>query len=1009
MKRVVVALMLTILFLMSSLPSSYGRVNPLIEIVDYERISAKFFGKFDFYSNEFKQVIVVFNKPPVLEYRKSFAYKLLSFVNRNEADSYEAQIQSFHEKFSDLVSSLGGETRFSFSYTVNAVACKVKGTDIKGIANFKDVSGIFEDNPVYLERTTLTKVIQSDVVNKMKDSSNNYITGKGVVVGIVDTGVDYTDKELGGGNFPNSKVIGGYDFADDDADPKDSDGHGTHVAGIIAGSVDGIAPDAKIRAYKVFSGNDNSTSTSTIIQGIEQAVKDKCNIINISIGTVGGQAFGDDPQSLAVRNAVGSGVVVVAAAGNKGSRSDSVEFPLSSPASVDKAIGVGATDDSITGVITSGNKQILANYPPESPFFNDGNYDMVYCGLGEPSDFQGKDVKGKIAFIERGKIYFGDKDLNAKSAGAIGLIVYNDVSGIPSIQLSSESNPQATGFIPFLFVSFTDGQTLKENLSLGIYIQNKYGLGRIADFSSDGPTSDLFLKPDLVAPGVNVSSTLPADKVGVMSGTSMASPVVAGVSALLKQWRPNISPDDAKALLMNSSDVLINPYSGLPFSPLMQGAGRINALNAINSNYFIKPSSVIFGNGDLTKSVTFTVTNLSSNAKTFFTSYQMVSNDKISINLPFIVSVPVNGTATFTANFSALKESSEAYGYIYLKDSSSINLHIPFVYIANASIQPVLNNVKISGTGLTPQNNLVVQFTVGIGQSMSDDNSTFNGNVAEEVKVDVYDFSGKLIDTIFDQAPIYVGDYSANLSLMDLSQDFKYDNGTYYYKVEYIEATVNEGAKIVLPTEVTSSSSGTFTVSQSPSNTIYIVPQNNFTLLLKNGNEFWLDVYVDSLKLAGSLNFNFNFDPYHFAVSECQKGKSLADDINFTSDIQNGVVKISLTSETSSFTNKSVIASLKLKALDNGSGFVGVSSVQSSQLLGFVLPQLYYNISDYSHFFDLNNDNAINNLDLNILKASFLKKKGDTGYNASCDLNFDGIISSIDFFMLAKHYGEKYP
>ncbi|MGC8757718.1 MAG: S8 family serine peptidase [Caldisericaceae bacterium] len=998
MKRVAVAILIVFLIIFASLPVSYGKRN------------VSYVGNFDFSSNQVKTVIVTFTSDPVLQYAKSMAFKIRKLFDADALKSYDLSISKSHSAFLESFKNLGAELNCSYSYTINGVSISIRESDIPKIASYGGVDSIYEDTPAYLERATMTNVIQSTVVNKMKDSSGNYITGKGIIVGVVDTGVDYTDKELGGGGFPNSKVIGGYDFADNDADPKDTDGHGTHVAGIIAGSTYGVAPDAKIMAYKVFSGTNNSTSTSLIIQGIDQAVKDKCNVINISIGTPGGSASGNDPESIAVRNAVNSGVIVVAAAGNKGAPSPAINYPMSSPASVKEAICVGATDDSTMGIINVASNQIDGSYPGESPKFVEGNYNMVYCGLGNVDDFKGKDVKGKIALIQRGEIYFGDKDINAKNAGASGVIVFNNVSGIPKIQLVSQNDSTFKDFIPFLFVSYTDGLLLKQNLSLSVSIQNKYGLGLIADFSSQGPTTDFFLKPDIVAPGVNITSTLPGNQLGAMSGTSMASPVVAGVAALLKQVRPTISADDAKALMMNSADVLTNPYSGLPFSPLMQGAGRIDALSLINNQYMLKPSSFMFGNGDLSKSVTFTLTNLSSSQKSFYTSYQLASNDKISVSLPFTVSVPANGTTTFVVNFSATKSVAEAYGYIYLNASQTSSIHIPFVYLSEPISNPtLLSNVQLSSQTVTPETALNLKFTVGMGEDMSDDNSTFKSNVAEEVKISIYNSQGNLIDTVFDQAPIYTGDYSVNRPLLDSAGNARYQNGTYYYKVEYVNATVDDNAKLVLPTTVVASSSGQFAVANGPQNSLTTVTQNGFTLLLNKGEDFWVDLLLSSDKQEGSLSLIFKFDPSLFNAVACVPGKNLGSDVSFSSDIGNGLIAVTVTSDNLAVPSKGVIASVHLQTIENGCGYLGVSYVQSTSLSSFALPGVYYDVSDYSRYFDLNNDRVINNLDLSILNASYLKKQGESGFNKACDLNFDGIVNSVDFFILSEHFGEKYP
>ena len=172
------------------------------------------------------------------------------------------------------------------------------------------------------------------------------VTGLGVRVAIVDTGVAYTHPDLGGCLGAACKVIRGYDFVNDDSNPQDDHGHGTHVAGIVAanGVVRGIAPDARLLAYKVLNANGDGFS-STVIAGIDAAVdpdgnpatNDGAHVINLSLGGYGDP---DDPMSQAVDNVTLHGVTVVVAAGNSGPD----EQTIGSPGTARRAITVGASD-----------------------------------------------------------------------------------------------------------------------------------------------------------------------------------------------------------------------------------------------------------------------------------------------------------------------------------------------------------------------------------------------------------------------------------------------------------------------------------------------------------------------------------------------------------------------------------------------------------------------------------------------------------------------------------------
>jgi subtilisin family serine protease len=223
-----------------------------------------------------------------------------------------------------------------FSHVINGVSLNAARSDIERMAALPEVKHIYEDKkvsafPVPSSMKIRTTSVQSDATLTT--------TGKGVKVGVIDTGVDYLHEALGGGFGPGFKVAGGYDFVNNKPDPLDDNGHGTHVAGIIAGnsaSLTSMAPDAQLFAYKVLDASGNG-STSTVIAGIEQAIMDSVDIINLSLGTSDGDP--DDILSRTVDQAVEAGIVVVVAAGNDGGYGT-----ISSPGAAREALTVGAID-----------------------------------------------------------------------------------------------------------------------------------------------------------------------------------------------------------------------------------------------------------------------------------------------------------------------------------------------------------------------------------------------------------------------------------------------------------------------------------------------------------------------------------------------------------------------------------------------------------------------------------------------------------------------------------------
>jgi minor extracellular serine protease Vpr len=960
-------------------------------------------------SEENVSIIVELTDAPVVVYKKTLKFKLLTiFID----DSAERRAMELELKQNDLIKYMERfniEVQFEYTYLFNGFSCTVDRKHMMDIAENRNVKRIFEDKKTYLERTYATKVIKSDVVNRMTDGSGNYITGKGIVVGIVDTGVDYRNTELGGGGFPNAKIIGGYDFADMDSNPMDSDGHGTHVAGIIGGSNYGVAPDVKIRAYKVFTGNTETTSISTIVKGIEQAAKDKCDIINVSIGTVGGAGGGGDPESIAVENATADGIVVVAAAGNFGSRSDLVPFPMSAPASNESVIGVGASNDIMHGVITLWGKDIVGMYPEGSPFFTDGNYEIVYCGYGLESDFSGKNLTGKVALVSRGIIYFGDKDINAKKAGAKGIIVFNNVSGLPDIELQSQVNPKETDFIPFLFISSTDGSYIKQRIagSTMIKVSNKYGLGTIASFTANGPTIDFYLKPDLVAPGVDITSTVLNNNKSLASGTSMAAPFVSGSAALMKQARKSLKPAEIKSLLMNTAYILENPVSGVPYSPLMQGSGRIDVQSAVNSTALVKPASFIFGNDGKERIGKFAVKNLTSNSLFFSLSYSTYLNETVELTYPENIYVAPFSEKSFTVYFKADdKIQGEVYGFIYLKGEST-TLHIPFVYLPLLKERHYIENVFQSGDTLTADNNIEISFTVGLGIEDGISQKPYRENNAGGIRVDIYDTNGNFIDTIFDESSIYIGDYSVNLNGRDIFANYFLDDGKYYYKISYLEANSNADTIDIQPVISRDEKSGSFNVLNSRTSYLDISLEGNKIPLLKKGEDFWADLSFKAGQDLTTLFASYRYDQFLLKILEIERGEvALKDNVTFTDSVQSGTAYITLSGEIG---KTGVIARIHFQAIENGVDFIYPGYVSSSPKEYFVLKPLKYKISDYSRIWDVNNDKKVDSLDVEIFRKSFGLNKNETGFNSKCDFNRDGVVNGEDFLILTGHYGELYP
>lgn len=427
------------------------------------------------------------------------------------------------------------------------------------------------------------------------------ITGKGIKVGVLDTGIDYTHAMFGGAgtveafksvnpsitnsSFPTPKVAGGidlvgtsysagaHDFAQTipkpDLNPIDEAEHGTHVAGTIAGigdnnvtSYNGMAPEASLYAIKVFGAN-GSTSDMVVIAGLEFAadpngdgvLDDQLDVVNLSLGS----GYGT-PKMLyaeAIKNLVNGGTSAVISAGNSGD----VDYIVGAPGSTTEALSVASSyDDTEHNWIFTSSKIKLGTdimyvealeaetTKPivEAPVVGE----FYYIGLAD-KDLNAEQVTaltGKVALIDRGGVNFNDKIKRAAAGGAIGVVVANNAPG-PAIMMSTVD----IFTIPAIMITQDEGSKIKAALQAALApvgieflgdknIERPEVIDTISSFSSKGPRSvDGFLKPEITAPGSNIisSESGSGNKTMQMSGTSMAAPHMTGVMALLKQGIKN--------------------------------------------------------------------------------------------------------------------------------------------------------------------------------------------------------------------------------------------------------------------------------------------------------------------------------------------------------------------------------------------------------------------------------------------------------------------------------------
>ncbi|ATG52766.1 peptidase S8 [Brachybacterium vulturis] len=492
------------------------------------------------------------------------------------------------------------------------------------------------------------------------------LSGEGVTVAVIDSGIDYNHPDLGGSgvedqaeDFPNDRVIGGFDFVGDAYDsaegtpvspdeyPDDCGGHGSHVAGIIGaggdpstGGVLGVAPGADLLSYRVF-GCEGSSSTEVILEAMEQAMEDGADVVNMSLGA-SFVTWQDYPTAQMSDVMTDNGITMVISAGNEGragtfsSGAPGVASDAITVASVDNTdrrapyavaagqeIAYGPATGSTAAVPTAGELALVSAGAPGTEAAQACDASVVPPATGA----------GQALLIERGVCSFHLKALAGQEAGYDAVILYNNAPGV--VNPTVEGDPAIT--IPVVMIGQDDGLALQEQLTSGdvtwawqqgaAVFENPTG-GLVSDFSSYGLTAELQLKPDVSAPGGSIWSTIPLEQGGhgSMSGTSMAAPHVAGAAALLLESAPDLAPAGVKTAMMNTADPLtwsLMPDVGYLEPVHRQGAGLLDMVGAVHTATRVQEASVSLGEGeDGPQTVTLTVSNDSEAEQTYTVGVQ---------------------------------------------------------------------------------------------------------------------------------------------------------------------------------------------------------------------------------------------------------------------------------------------------------------------------------------------------------------------------------------------------
>ena len=556
--------------------------------------------------------------------------------------AYQRHLADEHAKAQGYLNQQAPQVEVIGEYfdVLNGVAVKLNGADPARLANGPGIRAVA---PSALYRPSMN--VSVDLINASAawaDLGGGSSAGEGVKVAVIDTGIDLSNPFFDDTGLPAQSQTDECDDQDGDPGTPDTNNkvtvckvfasgvagpgpalffdHGTHVAGTIGGKFDtsgtvagtdvtltglsGVAPGVTLGNYNVFPGFGagfvafgGSAFSHDIAAALEAAVADGMQVANMSLGgTVQGP---HDALAEASNATVDAGMAVVVAAGNSGPGDSTVE----SPGSADKVITAGAsTNPHFVGVsVTFGSETVGGAIGDFDPFSTPITAGYTVTTPANGCAAISEDLTGMIALIDRGVCSFTTKIRNAQTAGAVGVIVANNVAGDPTAMGGDGTAPEPS--IPAVMVGLAEGGAMKPSGTVTVdgtaaaeFISGNADI--IAGFSSRGPTPfTVQIKPDLTAPGVNVASSVFGGEFAFFQGTSMATPHLSGVAALLLAAYPGATVAELKSRMANNAARVVTDSATGTVDPgvLTRGGGRVDVVAAIDATSWFAPVSVSFG------------------------------------------------------------------------------------------------------------------------------------------------------------------------------------------------------------------------------------------------------------------------------------------------------------------------------------------------------------------------------------------------------------------------------
>ena len=748
------------------------------------------------------RIVIELEEAPLLDSHKVSQYaSVTDFLDSSAVQSTERKLERARKAVkSQLATKLDDvEVRYEYTTVFNGLSVEADYADLETIQDLPGVKDAYVSQVYQLiEPVNETKLADSVPAIGGDISQKTGYTGKGMVVAILDTGLDtsheafqndvngakytkdaisakITGNALNAGEisvdsvYKSSKIPFAYDYYGTDTNVSGGNSHGTHVAGIVGanrGQVTGVAPDAQLMILKIFGDDGSGAYDSDILAALDDAVMLGADAINMSLGMTAGFSQAADAKMQQVYQRVkNAGISLMCAAGNEYSSSyksaSGTDLPLASnpdngavasPSTYDAALSVASMNNvkATAPYLLVGDRKIRYSDPAETvskqiASLND-TYEYVDCGVGATTDFTGKALSDKVALIQRageekGEILtFAQKEANAKKAGAKAVIIYDNVEG-DLVNMSTDGN------IPAVFISKADGEAMlaasDKHVSFSksylAQFQDAYS-GKMSDFSSWGVTPDLKLKPEITAPGGDIYSTLPGGLYGSMSGTSMASPHMAGAAVVMAQYiteelgGTGMAQQEITALsnkLLMSTAVPVKNEQGLPYSPRKQGAGLVQLGRATKAKAYLSsaegglPKAELGDSKSGSFSFSFQANNLSTreiqyevgvtvltentvkeDGKTYLAqSPRQLGADEVTVTAPSTVTLRASGPETVNVSL-ALTEKGKATledfpngiyleGFVTLtpvNGGDTISLGLPFLgFYGNWSAAPIFD------------------------------------------------------------------------------------------------------------------------------------------------------------------------------------------------------------------------------------------------------------------------------------------------------------------------------